>query len=78
MHLASPFGQRGESGDNGDLGARITYYDAITKSVLATTALRCKDRETGMGIRKWGLRKLFLPIPHSLLPALPSQILIEL
>jgi hypothetical protein len=64
MHLASPFGQRGESGDNGGLGARITYYDAITKSVLAATASRCKDRETGMGNRKWGLRKLFLPIPH--------------
>ena len=31
MHLASPFGQRGESGDNGGLAARITYYDAITK-----------------------------------------------
>jgi hypothetical protein len=68
MHLASPFGQRGESGDNADLAARITYYDAITKSVLAAMAAQCKDRATGMVNRNWGLRKLFLPIPHSPLP----------
>jgi len=49
MHSASPFGQSGESGDNAGLAARITCYDAITKSVRATMASRCEDREWGMG-----------------------------